>query len=375
MLDHRGPDADRPLTPPGPPAPGGLPFRRVATLVLAAVLFLGGLTGAVTFALDASAREGLTGWLYGGTMLLCMLAAVPVAARRRALPRQALGLVLLAELVYAVVALCIDDPARYAGPLVLLLPVCAAAWLLRRWELGVVMVATGVSCAVALAPSYDSALDLAVQVAIRAGVLDGAALGVFLLRRRVQRLLHETGALSRTDPLTGLFNRRYLVEQAPRLWGQARRDGMHLAATVLDLDRFKQLNDAHGHAAGDGVLQAVARSLAATVRPADVLARTGGEELVVLGVVSGRKEAGRLAERLRSAVADARSADGHRVTASVGLALVRPVDGEDVVDALWRLVDHADAAMYAAKQAGGDRVAPVRWPAVGPTRAGTVAEG
>ena len=126
---------------------------------------------------------------------------------------------------------------------------------------------------------------------------------------------------------------------------------------VLDLDHFKRLNDAHGHAAGDAVLRAVAGSLTATVRPADVLARTGGEELVVLGLVGDPDEAAHLAERLRTAVAGSRTADGHAVTASIGIALTRPEDGEDATDALWRLVDRADAAMYEAKQQGRDRVA------------------
>jgi diguanylate cyclase (GGDEF)-like protein len=88
-----------------------------------------------------------------------------------------------------------------------------------------------------------------------------------------------------------------------------------------------------------------------------VLACIGGEELVVLGQVGDAAEAGGLAERLRTAVAATRTAGGHRVTASVGVAVARPVDGADPHDALWRLVDHADAAMYHAKQQGRDRVA------------------
>jgi diguanylate cyclase (GGDEF)-like protein len=105
------------------------------------------------------------------------------------------------------------------------------------------------------------------------------------------------------------------------------------------------------------VLRAVACALSATVRPADVLARTGGEELVVLGLVADQDEAAHLAERLRTAVTGARTADGHGVTVSVGVALTRPTDGEDAVEALWRLVDRADAAMYEAKRQGRDRVA------------------
>jgi diguanylate cyclase (GGDEF)-like protein len=216
--------------------------------------------------------------------------------------------------------------------------------------------------------SYSDPAGLAIQVVINAGMLDAAALGVFVLRRRVQRLLEATQALSVMDPLTGLYNRRYLVEQAPRMWRQARRDGTRVAAMVLDLDHFKRLNDAHGHAAGDAVLRAVSGALSATVRPADVLARTGGEELVVLGMVGDGAEAARLAERLRAAVAASRTDEGHSVTASIGVALARPVDGEDPRNALWRLVDRADAAMYEAKQQGRDRVAALLVPHPAPVR-------
>ena len=241
---------------------------------------------------------------------------MPLVVRRRVGRRHTFGLVLLGDLIYLVVVFCIEDPVRYATPLMLLFPSFVAAWFLGRWELAVNMVVTTVVCLVALWPSYDNAAALAVQVGVSAGMLNAGALGVFLLRRRVQRLLVATQALSHLDPLTGLFNRRFLVEQAPRMWRQARRDGTRVAAMVLDLDHFKRLNDAHGHAAGDAVLRAVAGALAATVRPTDVLARTGGEELVVLGLVGDPDEAAHLAERLRTAVADSRTADGHAVTAS-----------------------------------------------------------
>ena len=232
----------------------------------------------------------------------------------------------------------------------------AAAWFLGPRMLAVHMLLVVGACALALGRSYPDTAGLVVQVTVSAAVLDLVTLGVFLLRRRVQRLLTHTQALSSTDPLTGLANRRSLVEQAPRIWRQARREGQRVAALVLDLDHFKRLNDAFGHAAGDAVLRSVATALAATVRPPDVLARTGGEELLVLGLVGDPDEAAHLAERLRSAVAAGRTAEGHAVTASIGVALTRPADGESATDGLWRLVDRADAAMYEAKQQGRDRV-------------------
>ena len=330
---------------------------RITALTLAALLMAGGLIGSVNLFMGDAVPDGPLRQVYAGTMALLLAAAVPLALSERVSRRTTFALVLIGDLVYVVAALCVEDPVRYASPLMLLFTAFAAAWFLGPWQLGVNMVVTAVVCAVAMAPSYADPATLAVQVGVSAAMLDLASLGVFLLRRRVERLLAATEALTSLDPLTGLFNRRYLAQQAPRVWRQARRDGARVVGMVLDLDHFKQLNDAHGHAAGDAVLRAVAGALAATVRPADVLARTGGEELVVLGQVSDADEARRLAERLRAAVAGARSEQGHAVTTSVGLSLTRPVDGEEAGAALWRLIDRADAAMYEAKRQGRDRVA------------------
>jgi diguanylate cyclase (GGDEF)-like protein len=345
------------------------PEHRVAALTLAVLLFLGGLMGSVDLFVDGMIRPGAQQWVYGGTMLLCMATAVSLAVRRRASRAQTFALVLLGDLIYVVVALCVEDAVRYATPLMLLFPAFVAAWFLGRWQLAVNLVATPLAILVAMWTSYDDATGLAIQVIVNAGMLDAAAVGVFVLRRRVQRLLEATQALTVMDPLTGLYNRRYLVEQAPRVWRQARRDGTRVAAMVLDLDHFKRLNDAHGHAVGDAVLRAVAAALSASVRPADVLARTGGEELVVLGQVSDAGEARLLAERLRAAVSACRTDTGHGVTASIGVALTRPVDGEEPRDGLWRLIDRADAAMYEAKRQGRDRVAALLIPQPRPARA------
>ena len=332
------------------------PEHRAAARALAVMLVVGGLLGMVNLFVEGMLHGGPVPWIYGGTMALVITAALPLAIRERAGRWQTFGLVLLGDLVYVVVVFAMEDPVRYTTPLMLMFPAFVAAWFLGPWELGSHMVLTTVALLVTLQHSYDDVAVLAVQVASNAGMLNAGALGIFVLRRRVQRLLVATQDLTRLDPLTGLFNRRFLVEQAPRLWRQARRDGTRVAALVLDLDHFKRLNDAYGHAAGDAVLQEVAGALSAAVRPSDILARTGGEELVVLGLVSDPDEAAHLAERLRAAVAAGRTAAGHAVTASIGIALTRPADGESATDGLWRLVDRADAAMYEAKQQGRDRV-------------------
>ncbi|WP_244524014.1 GGDEF domain-containing protein [Blastococcus sp. DSM 46786] len=352
--DVRAPDLAT-VTP--EPVTGHGQEHRVAALTLAVLLATGALMGSVNLVVDGVLREGTARWAYAGTMLLLLVLAASLVVRGRLGPAHTLALVLLGDLIYLVVVLCIEDPLRYATPLMLLFPALAAAWFLEPRALTVHMAVTTGVCLAALWPSYDSTAALAVQVGVSTGMLNGAATSVYLLRRRVQRLLAETETLTHLDPLTGLHNRRYLVEQADRVWRQARRDGTRVCAMVLDLDHFKRLNDEFGHAVGDAVLSAVAASLAVAVRPADVLARIGGEELVVLGSVNDAAEAGRLAERLRSAVARGQGAGGHGVTASIGLAVTRPVDGEDPVAALWRLVDEADGAMYRAKREGRDRVA------------------
>ncbi|MBB3082231.1 GGDEF domain-containing protein [Geodermatophilus sabuli] len=334
------------------------PEHRIAARTLAGLTALGGLVGSVNLFVDGTLHAGTTRVFYAVAMLACLVAAAPLAVRQRAGRWPTFGLVLLCDLVYVIVVLSMSQPA-HAAPLLLLFPSFVAAWFLGAWMVAGSMLVTVLACGIAMVHTYDGAVLIAVQTAISAGVLNGASVGVHVLRCRVQRLLEATRALSHQDPLTGLANRRHLVENAPRIWRQARREGSRVAAMVLDLDHFKRLNDAHGHAAGDAVLRAVAASLSATVRPTDVLARVGGEELVVLGLVNDAADAGRLAERLRTAVATSRSAAGHSVTASIGIALVRPVDGEDATAATWRLIDRADGAMYEAKQAGRDRVAAV----------------
>ncbi|HEV7725291.1 MAG TPA: GGDEF domain-containing protein [Modestobacter sp.] len=327
---------------------------RLTAWCLAALLGSGAALGGLNLIIDGVLRDGAYRLVYAATMLIILALGVVLAVRQRAGQGVASVLVVVGDAVYVVVAVTTTDPLLYSPPLMLLFCCVAAAWFLGPRMLAVHMVLVVVACAAALWSSYPDRAALAVQVTVNSVVLDLVTVGVFLLRRRVERLLAHTRALSSTDPLTGLANRRRLVEQVPRLWRQARRDGQRVAALVLDLDHFKRLNDAFGHAAGDEVLRVVAGALAATVRPSDVLARTGGEELVVLGLVADPAEARRLAERLRVAVSTSCAAQS--VTVSIGVALVRPVDDEDVTDGLWRLIDRADAAMYEAKQGGRDRV-------------------
>jgi len=161
---------------------------------------------------------------------------------------------------------------------------------------------------------------------------------------------------ARTDELTQLLNRKEVLSRIESLGTQCRRTGHELAVLFCDLDRFKHINDTHGHAVGDEVLRSTARRLRETLRTSDDLAaRVGGDELlVVLHGVQNMDNAVTLAEKLRAAAMEPIStAKGPVVaTLSIGVTLAHPDESTDT------LVARADAAMYRAKHKGRNRVIP-----------------
>ncbi|WP_296765219.1 diguanylate cyclase [Sediminimonas sp.] len=161
-----------------------------------------------------------------------------------------------------------------------------------------------------------------------------------------------------TDPLTGLYNRRYAMPQLESMADAARAAGHDLAVMIADLDHFKAINDRHGHAAGDAVLQALAGHLRGTLRGDDLLARIGGEEFLIAMPGIARKQAQRIARRLCRQVAAlpcpvAGIAAPLRVTMSVGVAMG---PGADTLMPVEALLDQADRALYGAKARGRNRV-------------------
>jgi diguanylate cyclase (GGDEF)-like protein len=171
------------------------------------------------------------------------------------------------------------------------------------------------------------------------------------------RLHRKMVRLSQTDALTGAHNRRSLFARLELELERSRRFEHAMAVALVDVDRFRQYNEAAGHAAGDVVLRRVATLLAGSVAKVDLVARYGGEEFAVVLPRADRGAALAAAERLRAAVEGAAlphpAAGSERVTISVGVA-VFPEDGSD----LGTLVDAADAALYAAKRAGRNAVRP-----------------
>lgn len=171
-----------------------------------------------------------------------------------------------------------------------------------------------------------------------------------------ERLLTaQAEALANTDPLTGLNNRRHFVALAEAELERARRFNKPLAVLMLDIDRFKGVNDTRGHAVGDLVLQATARTIRHAVRAVDLVGRVGGEEFAVVVVESEPFAALEAAERIRAAVeADAVGVpcgDPVRVTISIGVA-----SSGDAADTVAGLMERADQALYRAKRGGRNRV-------------------
>lgn len=165
-----------------------------------------------------------------------------------------------------------------------------------------------------------------------------------------------------TDALTGVHNRRYFEHRCKVEIAQARRHRQPLACMFLDIDRFKQINDAHGHQTGDLVLRTVGEVIRDQLRAGDTIARYGGEEFVVLLPATPGRFAREIAERIRSSIAARRLLDGGDgaigLTISIGLAMLglESAAGQDNVVLALELVERADKALYAAKHGGRNRV-------------------
>ncbi len=172
-------------------------------------------------------------------------------------------------------------------------------------------------------------------------------------KRQLALAVEQVRELATRDELTGLPNRRFMMEMLRLELEHARRSGRHLLVALLDLDHFKDVNDTHGHAVGDVVLRAFAQRVTGCVRASDVLARWGGEEFVLLMAHTTPAEGARVLERVLAAAAQQAplpDGSGVRLTVSIGAARLHPGEAMDA------LLQRADAALYAAKRQGRDRV-------------------
>lgn len=283
----------------------------------------------------------------------------------------------LAQILYAITccaaAFVIAGPARGVTlPILAIILMFGIFGLTTRQMLGVLvysLVAFGVASGVVAArdePDYPT-----VVAAAYAGMVVVVLLSSTFLTTRVQstrahlrrqkaelaQALEQIRQLATHDDLTGLLNRRAMLDRMQLEQRRSLRSGSPLLIAQLDIDHFKVVNDTHGHAAGDLVLQSFADTVRRNVRDTDVLARWGGEEFVLLLCDTPAADAVALMERLRQAVQAMQvpvpQGDGPiTVTVSIGLARHTPADP------LAGTLERADQALYAAKAGGRNRVVP-----------------
>ena len=174
---------------------------------------------------------------------------------------------------------------------------------------------------------------------------------------RARASVHDGLRMAVIDPLTGLYNRRYAIPQLTHVAERAAEDGTVFAVMVVDLDRFKSVNDRYGHAGGDAVLVEISSRLSANLRATDMLARIGGEEFLIVLPNTTYAEAQTAAERLCRVVKDrpvtVTGGPPLHITVSIGVAF----SGECApLETVAAIIDRADQALLTAKSEGRDQV-------------------
>lgn len=230
----------------------------------------------------------------------------------------------------------------------------AAGWFLLAWVLlETFTIVTSGRLLITHAASDDALFYYGLPGSMVAAAIL-TSLGVADRLRQQRYALSEAERRAKTDPLTGVLNRRSLLEQLEALCRNARANSLPVAVLFLDLDFFKSINDSYGHAAGDACLAAVIRPIQAELRQSDIIGRYGGEEFIMVLSGADASAAEPIAERIRLRVSEV-DIGGHgvpiRLTCSIGVA------SSDQLG-VWgeALVAKADAAVYAAKRLGRNRV-------------------
>jgi diguanylate cyclase (GGDEF)-like protein len=315
---------------------------------LAILLLSAGLTGA-SLLVPGYVRPG---WplTFSALGIGCIVLAGVVAWHGRLAPVLAAVIVIFGDVAIALAAFGLAERrgGQVLGALLILPTIFSAIFMPPRVTGLQVVLATASAWVVVGLATDDVAVHL-LRTAILVISLSCPAVFLLIFRRQLDQAVRTARDLATTDPLTGLLNRRGLEERTPALLSRSVRTDVPVGALLIDVDHFKQVNDSRGHSAGDEVLQLVARTVRAHVRPDDLVARLGGEELLVV-TVSQAATLSEFAERLRVLVQGQGS-----VTVSIGAAFAQPASATDP-GFLPRLLDAADEFMYRAKQTGRNRV-------------------
>jgi diguanylate cyclase (GGDEF)-like protein len=325
------------------------------------------LLGSVTvpiYVAGAVVTHGVGHWvLLGMAVLLSLTMISPIREPKR---REAPGTVVLCvATVVAWVSLVPNEPILLASVLAVSMVYMGLMVPRPYAELGIGAVAVAyLASEFALGAGGGQAWQMAGVAATDSG-MGALMLGIRIItERKVDERTSALAAaneklerLSRTDPLTGLANRRRLEDVLEETWQHAEATGHPVSVIMVDIDYFKQYNDRFGHLGGDGCLQKLAAVLTAGARETDIVARYGGEEFAVVLADTGLATARQVAERLRQAVAGLAeehpaSPTGH-LTVSVGVATALP----DAETSRRDLLRRADEGLYLAKRNGRNQVA------------------
>jgi len=315
--------------------------RRIMAYTAAAIYGIAGLDGAIGGVLPDDPSFALLPVIVVFVMFAVLMAVGPRLPRPGLAVLGPLGVVLIA---YAL----ITTPGPTDAAVLYALPVFWTTFFFGRRGAFAILACVAIAHAVAMLamPAVDSYpgrwLDVMVSGCGVAGV-------VLVLERRNEILVARLAGEARTDPLTGLLNRRGFDEHAAREFAHVGRDGLPIALATLDIDHFKQVNDEWGHMAGDRVLANLGRVLSSESRGIDVAARLGGEEFAVL--MPGSDEAGAEAfiERVRAGLETSAGPGLPPVRISAGVvATSEPLD-------VQVMLERVDRALYAAKRGGRDQ--------------------
>jgi diguanylate cyclase (GGDEF)-like protein len=229
-------------------------------------------------------------------------------------------------------------------------------FLVVAFLLGVAVAIWRITTLSAAAGEADAAFDrnLIQQIYLGMFSLGVLALSIGFILLANERLRVELEFMATRDPMTGAFNRRAFFNRAAIEWARSLRSQRPLAVITSDIDFFKKVNDTYGHHIGDLVIKDYANRSAAMLRMADILARFGGEEFVILLPDTGLAEARHAAERIRQEIETHRDKSLPRYTVSLGVAVAQGKAGQ-AAD-IEALIAEADAGLYRAKQGGRNRV-------------------
>jgi diguanylate cyclase (GGDEF)-like protein len=260
---------------------------------------------------------------------------------------------IVAVAVLVIVALGVVDyfiGESFSASLFFLLPIAAVAWYSSRGAAICLSVLSGICL-------------LATDWAFRTGEHEALSLwnaifpffffiGFVILLTLLKDSLAREALLSRTDPLTGLNNRRYFDEMAEAEMSRSRRYDHPVSLAYVDLDNFKAVNDSMGHGEGDEVLVVVAQNLKAALRSTDVIARMGGDEFAVLLPETGAEAAAKAMKDVEEDMKARSDEHGWPITMSIGVVSYPVAPGT-----LDEMINEADALMYTIKQASKDSIA------------------